>query len=301
MLRSDAVRAGRRRFIILTALGLANTATCTGYAQSIAPQPGAMRDTGAMGDAVHVRGGTLLRGTIIESVPGVRVRIRLTADEVATVPWAQIDRIVRSTPCSSAAASPAGAVKVHIVSPDPVDLQQSAGAGWKTVCASPCDLPLPLDASYRVVGKGLRASGEFSLEGNGGCGELEVHPASSGWHTAGIVLMSVSVPLTLVGLGVTIGGEFSAEPGPDVGHKGGDYTLAGVGFVIFALGATSMAMGLSAVIANATTDVTITGSEPSKTAAAGSEWPRMPKWREATPEQQAMPVPVLFSVLEARF
>ena len=41
--------------------------------------------------------------------------------------------------------------------------------------------------------------------------------------------------------------------------------------------------------------------EAPKTAAADSEWPRMPRWRDATPEQQAMPVPVLFSLLAGRF
>lgn len=47
--------------------------------------------------AVHVKGGRIVRGTLVEMVPGVHLTVRLADGRVVTLPWSDVERIERSS------------------------------------------------------------------------------------------------------------------------------------------------------------------------------------------------------------
>ena len=45
-------------------------------------------------------------------------------------------------------------VRVHVVSPVPVQIEAQLGSRWETVCTSPCDVDLPAGQLVRVHRRG---------------------------------------------------------------------------------------------------------------------------------------------------
>src|SRR5215469_15236889 len=92
------------------------------------PAPGATSAGG--GDVIYLKNGGLLRGTLIDAIPGAHARIQLATGEVATVQWADIGRIehlTRPPPPTPTTTAPTTAATVtaptsqlHIEAPRPV-------------------------------------------------------------------------------------------------------------------------------------------------------------------------------------
>src|SRR5579864_6078362 len=67
-------------------------------------------------------------------------------------------------------------VRVHIDSPEPVNLEMRERREWVIVCTSPCDTTLPAHRDYRINGAGVSSSRTFTIE-PGGTTTLKVDPA----------------------------------------------------------------------------------------------------------------------------
>jgi len=94
-----------------------------------------------------------------------------------------------SMPPSTTAA---GAVTVHLNSPQPAALESRAaeGAEWVHACDAPCDTRLSVTDQYRVVGEGLRPSKPFFLDQNAGDKvNLDVAPGSQTKYRTGMYLV----------------------------------------------------------------------------------------------------------------
>jgi hypothetical protein len=199
-MRSQARALGSALLTSLALLALPRPA----YAQSAqpaaaAPQPG--------GDVIHLKDGGMLRGTLIEAIPNDHATIQLATGSSAIVAWEKIARIERSSPAVAAAAAvPTAAVVtqgvfVHIESDRTVTLERMGSSRriWTAVCNSPCDRELDPNGTYRIAGRGVRASGNFSLSARPGERVvIEVDPASKAAFVGGIVLTSVSIPVMLI-------------------------------------------------------------------------------------------------------
>ncbi len=207
-------------------------------------------------DTVYLRDGGMIRGTIMEVIPGNHVTVQLANGQIATIRWDVIDRIDRHsqaapptvvnnpTPVTTVPAI-TGNATVHMEGNEDVVLEQLSGGGnWRQVCGPPCDRPLPLDPLYRITGPGTRPSKPFQLQAdNGQRVVLDVHRASSGGFAGGIVLISLGSAATFVGLIVMLVG--AAEQ--DLGAGGG--TLA-TGFIITGVGVASLVVGIVLTVAN---------------------------------------------------
>jgi hypothetical protein len=72
---------------------------------------------------------------------------------------------------------------------------------WSLVCESPCDQEVPLAGTYRLDGKGIRATRKFNLEGHPGERMvITVDPTSNSTFVTGIVVGSVGVAAMGVGV-----------------------------------------------------------------------------------------------------
>jgi radical SAM protein with 4Fe4S-binding SPASM domain len=82
---------------------------------------------------------------------------------------------------------------IHVSSDKAVVLQLREGhRKYRTLCAAPCDVEVPIDATYRVAGDGIRASEDFVLRAT--CGEpvsLDVDASSKAAFIGGMVTASV--------------------------------------------------------------------------------------------------------------
>lgn len=195
-----------RRHVALCAAFLASlqltTVAAPAFAQAPAAQPSGP-------DAIHLKDNNVIRGTLSELVVGDHVTVLLTNGQTARIMWSFIARIERNGVEQPMGGAPApalapeaagGTVTVHIEGSSEATLEQQSGAGWLAVCSATCDRALPLDATYRMVGGGMRNSGAFRLAGAPGDRVvLVVDPASRGAFVGGIVLISVGSPVMLIG------------------------------------------------------------------------------------------------------
>lgn len=89
--------------------------------------------------------------------------------------------------CALGAASPARGqtvvrnIDVHVQSEHPVELlgHSENGAGWASMCLSPCDIPVPLTWTYQVRAQDASTSTTFELRPNGDDARVVVRPKSS--------------------------------------------------------------------------------------------------------------------------
>jgi hypothetical protein len=162
-------------------------------------------------ETVFLKNGGVVRGLLVEIIPGDHVTVQLPNGEFAKVAWSDVDRLERvGAPTPSPAPPPLTApavgpkALVHIESPRHVTLDRKnpgEDQPWVTACESPCDAELPLDNEYRIVGTGVRPSSDFRLEASPGQRVvLEVNPSSKAVRAAGIVIGSLGITAVVTGI-----------------------------------------------------------------------------------------------------
>jgi hypothetical protein len=323
-------RAGSVGRAALLAAGLNLVALTTpGVAFADGGAPGSPRTApaaadGAPHDAIYLKNGGILRGTIVDAIPNDHARIELVTHEIATVAWGDIARIERGdggsiptgpTPpgpaappatgdrgdASSTATAPSKSlVWVHIEGSDDATLEQDTTGNddWAAVCTAPCDRQVSTAYWYRIAGGGIKASSQFTLRGPIGAHEtLTVSPASKGWFIAGIVAVPVGGLVAYVGLIVGLAGSLGQAASQSNGSNGSTGNtqasnvsggVAAVGWTMLAVGGIAAIGGLVLAISNWKTSVQQDAG--AQTAALNEAW-RLPAptWREASPEQRATP------------
>jgi hypothetical protein len=287
-----------------------------------APSPAAGTHAAAPAgsDVIYMKNGGMLRGTIIDAIPGAQARIELATGEIATVPWQDISRIEHGatprpspTPTQQApgwhAQQPPPAprtsgemVWVHIEGSDEARLEQDATGrgGWQQVCSAPCDMQLPNDKDYRITGGGMKSSRVFHLAGHTGDHEtVTVSPGSKGWLVVGIVLLPIAGLTMFVGLIAGLVGSF-AEAAGDRNGAG----LASGGWTAFGVGTAALIGGIVLIVSNAKTGI----SQDVQAAQTGlllrsDAWKNVPRptWKEASPLDKALPPVVGMPLLTGRF
>jgi hypothetical protein len=254
-------------------------------------------------DVVYLKDGGLMRGTLIDVLPGAQARIQLVTGEVHTLPWEEIDHIDRgANPSLPVAGPPAAASQVllHVEAPVGVVVQQDVtnSDNWQTVCTAPCDKLLSTAFAYRVSGAGIRASSDFTLGPPGSSERLVIDPASKGAYVLGVLGMGVGAVLAYVGLIVA-----ALSTGDDDGGNGSGGSASG-GLIMMGVGAVAAVGGLVLALTNGKTRVT---TYPGLGANAGSLRPPLwtkPQWSIATAagaEQKMLPSPVGIPLFSGRF
>ena len=285
------------------------------YAQAPAPQPAPAPAVGS--DVIHLKGGGILRGTLIDAIPHMQARIQLATGEIATVPWDQIDQIEHaSTPGPGPAPGPSTApttpapkppapsatVFVHIEGSDDVQLlQDKSGDGdWATVCYAPCDKPLPTGPMYRIDGSGIKQSSSFHLAAtdNGQHESIAVHGASTAWFIIGCIAVPIGGIAGYFGLVLGLTGSLLSSADSS-GATGG---VAAAGWTTFAIGAAAVVGGVLLVVTNMKTTVSqdVAGG-PAAAILHADAYKRLPSWSETTPIDRAMPPVVGIPLVHATF
>ena len=211
-------------------------------------------------------------------------------------------------------AAPEPSARVHITSAYRVTLARRAAGtkAWVFACDDPCDADLPLAGDYRLSGKGLRTSNEFTLRAEAGGGvELFVDPSrSDAWQLgvivggAGVLIDAGAIYLLVISLVVKVGdctspsalvsvvaqGVCRGEPSP--------LTLRTIALVALIPGTVATVVGLVKASSNWSTHI---AQAPSAPGVASRPFLRAPEYAGpvvATPD----PVPpMLFPLYGTRF
>jgi hypothetical protein len=258
-----------------------------------------------------MKNGGMLRGTLVDAIPGSQARIQLATGEIATVPWDSIGRIEHGAagprpgpPQVAPLPRRQGAtVWVHVDGAEGAEIQQDAGDDeWTMVCSAPCDLQLPAGRNYRIGGGGLRASRPFHLAGAPGDHvNIDVNASSTSWFVMGIVIVPVGGLVMVIGLAVGLVGSIVSATTTGVDQSNAS-SAAGAGWVTFALGAGAMVGGIVLIVNNAHSSVTQSmAGVQTGLLVQGDAWKRVPTWRDATPEQKALPPVVGLPLWSAKF
>ncbi len=192
--------------------------------------------------AVHMKDGGLIRGGLLEVKPDDHVTVLLATGQTATIPWHLVDRIegIASTAPPSALVvvppPPRRTALVHIESDRPVRLEAATGKkSFDFVCQSPCDKEVDLDRRYRIGGDGVRNTSPFSIEAQPHQRVvIDVDTSSKGSFVGGIVLVSISPVVALIGLvvyavsSITLDGSGGSDSGRTVGVVMGVGGLVGI-------------------------------------------------------------------------
>jgi hypothetical protein len=265
-------------------------------------------------DVIYMRNGGILRGTIIDAIPGAQARIQLATGEIATVPWPDIGRIEHGSetprPTTPSPVPPpprpplrsSATVWVHMEGPDEARLQEdTTGDGnWQTVCAPPCDAQLPVAPDYRIEGGGLKTSSVFKIAGAPGEHvTITVNGGSKAWFVLGIVITPIGGLLALIGSVIGLAGSVAASE-PGAGQQAAN-NVAATGWVTFAVGGAALVGGILLIINNAKTSTTQESSGGQAGAIQTDAWRHAPAWREASPELKAMPPVVGVPLWTGRF
>jgi hypothetical protein len=145
-------------------------------------------------------------------------------------------------------------------------VRASGGDGdGETVCKAPCDTNVPTNYAYRIVGDGLRRSGDFRLSGHDGDHEtITVSEATSAGFTSGIagavlggigigiggILIEIGLAQKAVGYVVAADGTVTQDPN----NQGSGTETAGI--VVIVLSAVVAVTGVVLIVTNARTHVT---------------------------------------------
>jgi hypothetical protein len=187
---------------------------------------------------VTLQSGGFLRGTVVVLERGTRVVIRIASGEEREIPWSEVAGITGENLPDSTVATPTIAPEpVPEAAPERRELAEPSGTfvhidrtrdrpvtlyeitteiiatGWggslrgmtyRGVCKAPCNREI--DGSrgqefFLVTGdKGLRtASKRFTLSESRRDVAITVKPGNGGMRLAGTILMSVGIPLTVMG------------------------------------------------------------------------------------------------------
>jgi hypothetical protein len=299
--------------LIASALVFGSAALADEHPPPLPPPSAPVAEAAGPVDAVHLRNGGLYRGHVTEIVPGDHVTIYVEHGDQKKIPWSEIDRVIVATtpippaPSSSGsdthaippATPPVSApmvgpkVRVHVSAPSTVILyRRPAGTtSWTQACTSPCNIDLPINDSYRVVGNNVAQSGEFTLGGApGGSVDLKVDPQSVGGMVMGGLIGGAGALIGYVGLLVTL-----VSLGDDTSEN---KDARGAGLVMMALGGLATVGGVLLFVASAKTDVTTTasGGAPSgSNITMNDAWKRVPTWRTAEAGAAPAQFPIMFS------
>jgi hypothetical protein len=213
-------------------------------------------------DTVELRSGGVVRGTIVELLPGDHVTVQLQSG-MKTFQWGEISRVERAgsqpqvqgpqytTPANEQPLVQPGepSTRVYIDASSPVSMFRMDNHGdVKTVCIAPCGEVLPFTGLYWVSGKDINPSEKFQLPPGKAETKLRVSGGSKGIVTGGVVLAVVGGGvITFVGLpGLLIVGAIAASPTLNRGDMGGAWATIGViNGVGLALGIVGLVMWLS--------------------------------------------------------
>jgi hypothetical protein len=245
-------------------------------------------------DFVYLKGGGIIRGTLIEAIPNDHATVELATGQSAVIPWARIERIDRNggsspppAPLPQPVVPPAPKERpsavVHIESDTPVTLERrDPGGRWMPACSSPCDEELPLASTYRISGSGVRTTNDFRLNARAGDHiVLELAAASKGAFAGGIVLTSVGGFSLLLGSMVLMV-VAAANSDPNESSDGNNGNGATVGWVMVAGGAAAVLVGILVTVGNRHSNVG--QSLGSGSAAAqpprNDAWLRVPQWHD---------------------
>jgi hypothetical protein len=175
---------------------------------------------------VWLTSGGVVRGRIVEFVPGQHVVLELATGELRTITWPDVAKAswiaaeastdatslpsARARPAPPPAGSattsraPAPGVVLHLRG-DREDLwleskPRFGSKPWTRVCLSPCGGTLHLaDQSLRVSGPDARPSNAFFIEGTGGEETLHARSGSQLSHMWGQRSLGGGIALTLLG------------------------------------------------------------------------------------------------------
>jgi len=218
------------------------------------------------GDAVYMKNGGVVRGTLVDAVPGRPVQIQLATGEIWSIAWEFVDRVVpaaTASPGAPAASVPSGPmVRLHVDAPRNVEISghASASAEWVPVCSGACDQEVPAGWEYQARGTGMKASAPFVLSADGG-GARTVHvdPGDKGAFTMGIVGVCAGGPIALLGLWLTAVGAAghitSTQDGVTTTQPVSPSVLP-AGLVVLGVGVVITIVGGVVALNNASTTVT---------------------------------------------
>jgi hypothetical protein len=270
-----------------------------------APSPG-YTQAGAGGDSVYLKGGGMMRGTLVEMLPNDHATLQLPSGQNAIIEWGKIDHIERAAPTVGPLAPPVsggfappprrprfeggnrGSAVVHLDADPGVVLESiSPGSGrWALVCAAPCDAAVPLGRQYRIAGEGIRPSRAFGIEAApGGHAEISVSAATKGGFQGGIALSSVGAGAIIVGLTVVFVGALGACGDGDFGTCDGPANggLETAGAIISLAGVALLVGGIILTVSNARTKATQTVGDivPPAPSRPETAWLRAPIWHDS--------------------
>ncbi len=245
------------------------------------------------GDVVTLRGGELIRGALVESLPNDHVTMQLATGQLALIPWERIERIERApapqgpnpTPSHATSEAPVVAEEawVHVESERPVTLQRRSTddpGEWVAVCSAPCDMALALHDEYRIKGRAIRSSRPFHLEARPGERlEIRVNGGAIGGLVGGIILVTTGPVVGLVGVGLLIvASAESSSSGVSSNPSDGGSSARDVGVVLAAGGLLMTVGGIVMLANNARTHVSQDQFQPNPP--SNDAWRRRPTWRE---------------------
>ncbi|MGZ6063273.1 MAG: hypothetical protein ACXWVM_12845 [Polyangiales bacterium] len=168
---------------------------------------------------VQLKTGATYHGELVERVPGDHVTLKLATGEVRRFEWSDIVEVPNSPESAPAApssvptstwttlATPNDGPYVHIETKThgvvlermvaSAEYGSSIATVWRVVCSAPCDQPVEAGDRYRLGGRGLRTSKEFSVTENT---YLKANLGRRGSFYSGIGLFVASIPLTMLGI-----------------------------------------------------------------------------------------------------
>ncbi len=232
-------------------------------AQDAQPPPSTVTGTGP--DAIILKDGTTLRGTLVEVVPNQVARLRMADGKIANVKWEVIERVEQATPPVAPPVTPVAppvtpvappvpppqsTSVVHIDAEIPVILEQSTYGGddWHPVCQAPCDASLPLQASYRISGDGTRRSKPFVISPTpDGKATLDVARGTTTGFALGITFVATGPIVFLIGLAVTVLGAAASSANDCTNATGSRCTASDAGAVI-TTGIVLMGVGIGGTV-----------------------------------------------------
>ena len=254
---------------VALALGIARPALADGEAPPAGVIVSAPVGNVKADDTVYLKDGGVVRGALVDAVPGRPVQIQLVTGEIWSIAWTYIDHVVPASAAVSppkpaaAAAFPSGpTVRLHVEAPRNVEITGHPidGAEWIPVCTGACDKDLPTGWQYQVRGSGMRSSAPFLLAPEGGSSRsIKVDPGDKTAFTAGIVGACLGGPVAIVGLVVTLIGAAGhydqTVNGVTTTHTVGPSTLP-TGLALLGVGVVATAVSIIVVVSNSSTSVT---------------------------------------------
>ncbi len=260
-------------------------------------------------DEVTLKNGGSVRGTVVSSDPGTSVKIiELGSKEPRVIPWSQVSDVEKGKYAPKAAPQPGaagpgyggppipvppagppparmgdpGVVKLHVESPEPVQIIQHEDAGtvaigryavtfdrMHLVCTSPCDQPIDGRGQILTAGGDFPGVFRLNLDGRSGDANLTVRPGSWGRRRGGFVAISLGVAAIVGGATLLV---IEKNSGPDFldPHAQPASTAPGIG--ITTAGAVVLAGGIALVATSGSSFKLEGGGGGTETGAVKPRW-----------------------------